>query len=391
VDGCCFSCEHKNAQDQLFCGACGAPLSLSSFVSKQVDARLSEATRDRQIVETESAIRIFETAFGWAKLVAGVGAALLAILAIGATWRFIDLRSAANSAQIAVNDTRGAAEKSITDVASTTQSEIAAKSAESVKAIQAAANSASESSKKAQQEEEAQGNSISKQATKVREDFQSQAATVTKDVASAREQIQAASQLQPQMQAMQGQLTAAQAQITEQQRVITSSADFAKQIFSSHQQVTFERRVADKRSFAIIPIKRNLSTATEPNTPPADALYLLLPNVPVASTVQIQFNQTVASPNSFVWFHNLLVAFIDKSAEDFLLGKPVTISYFPDPEDTNLIHKIEVQDGRVFADGEAIPKIGDDDPTFRGSKWFPANQPSAATPIIKTTPRPPPK
>jgi hypothetical protein len=345
-------------------------LQLSNYISREVDTRLSQATRERELVETESSIRVFEKAWSWAKLVGGIVTGVAAILIAGAAWESFNLREAVNRAGTAVESAKTSAEKSIGDTASNTRSNMVAESGKSLDEIHSAAARATTSSNEAQQVAKRQGAAIGVQADALRKDFQNQAATVTKDVASARQQIQAASELEPQMKTLQQQLSSAQAQIREQQRVITSSADFAKQIFSSHRQVLFERATANKKGFAIIPI--DPPNPPDPTKPPAEALYVLLPEAPVPGTVQIQFNQTVAAPASYAVFHNLLAMALEKGAEDSLLGKNVSFSYFPDPDDVNLIHELDVKDGRVLADNEALPKFGQLDLDFKGSKWIPA-------------------
>jgi hypothetical protein len=392
VEVTCFSCEHKNPPEHTFCGACGAPLALSSYVSREVDARLAEATRDRQILETESSIRVFEKAWSWAKLVGGIVTGVAAILIAGAALESFNLHEAVKGAGIAVEAAKTSAEKSINDTASNTRSNMLSESGKSVEDIRSAATRVTASSNEAQIVVKKEGSAITLQADSLRKDFQNQANAVTNDVASARQQIEAASQLEPKMTELQQQLSTAQAQIKEQQRVITSSADFAKQIFSSHRQGFFDHDKADKHSFAIIPVENN-QAPIDPSRPPADALYILLPEAVVGGTMQIQFNQTVAAPNSFVVFHNLLIAFLDKNAEGLLLQKVVSISYFPDPEDLNLIRKLDVKDGRVFGDDEALPKFGQMDPDFKGSKWvsISTTPPPAATPTPTPAPSTPPK
>src|ERR1035441_7337136 len=57
----------------------------------------------------------------------------------------------------------------------------------------------------------------------------------------------------------------------------------------------------------------------------------------------------------------------NECARNELLGKPITISYFPDPSDHDLIRGLTVSDDRVYADGEPLPRIGQTDPDFKPS------------------------
>jgi hypothetical protein len=48
----------------------------------------------------------------------------------------------------------------------------------------------------------------------------------------------------------------------------------------------------------------------------------------------------------------------------------LSVSYFPDKEDETIIQSLSVRDGRVFADGEPLPKFNQPDLEFKGNKWF---------------------
>ncbi len=385
MEATCFGCEHKNPSDHVFCSSCGSPLALSSYVGRQVDARLAEATKDREYVELESSVRIFTQAYGWAKLVGGIAAGVVALLIAGAAWESFNLRTAVKSSEAAVEAARSSAETSISNTAQTARDAMTQGSSSSLQEIRTAASRATKSSDAAQTVAKTQSREISIQAEGLRKDFQSQAATVTKDVASARQQIQAASQLQPQMTLLQQQLATAQTQIQDQQRVLTSSADFVKKIFASHMQFLFNKKTADPATFAILP------TAKIKDVPDSVAVYFLLPSTPIAGTVEVQFNQIPAAPGSFFTFHNLLVTFIQPQAQDELLGKPVSVNFFPDPDDKEQMHSLTIKDGRVYADGEALIKFGTMDDSFKGSKWFlvaPIAPPPSTPP---PTPNPLPK
>lgn len=348
----CFACEHENQPDHVFCSICGAPLALASYINREVTTRITETTRDSAVVETESAIRVFERAWGWAKLVGAVAGAIVALLVGAGIWQFVDLHSTAKTAEAAVEKAKTSAEQSISDTATTTRANIGEESAKSLQSIRSAARNASESSVNAQTIAKQAGSAITTQATNVRQEFQNQAATVNRDVASAKQQIQAASQLQPQMEVLQKQLASAQFQIQEQQAIITSSEDFAKKIFSSHKSLRFDLKTLDKSQYATIAYGKDASGVD------VEFFFLLLPNSPVSETLQVQFNQTVPASGSFFNVHNLLGCFIQKQSEGELLGKPVSVSYFPDTSDKNLMHTLTTKDGQLFSDGVLIPLAG---------------------------------
>jgi len=345
----CFNCERPNESGHIFCDACGSPLALSSYVDREIANHLAVVTRDRTVLETESAIRVFERAWGWVKLLGGVLGALAAILVGAGIWQYIDLHSTAKSATIAVAKSKESAETSITSMASGAKMDIEQESTKSVRDIRTAADSVKKSSEDAQTVAKDQSAAIRRQAGTFREQVQSQAAVVGKDVASARQQIQAASQLQPQIAVLQKQLALAQGQIQEQQKVITSSEDFAKKIFSSHKRFSFDIKTMEKSQYAIV------DAGQSPDGIQLSALYLIIPSTPVEGTLDIQFNQTMAAPGSFGSIHNVAVIILQKPSQDQLTGKPITLGYFPDPEDKMLLRTLTVKEGRAFADNMALP------------------------------------
>lgn len=382
-DNVCFSCKQPNAAENVFCRACGSPLSLASYVDRQISVALTDKTRDRALVETESSIRIFERAYGWAKLVGGIATGLVALLVAGAAWESFKIRDTVNSTLIAVGSARISAERQINETASNTLIAMNQESSASAKSLRTSVKQANDSSAEAQRVVTAQRVELVGQANSMRKDFQTQAAAVTKDVVSARQQIQQASQLQPQMASLQQQLGSAQGQIQAQQKLLTSKADFVKAIFGSHVQTFFVKKTASSTSFAIIDGPKS------PDNVDIVVLYVVLQSAPIPNTLELQFSQIPAPAGSFFAFHNILWAAIQKQSLESLLDKPVTISYFPDPDDTPHISSLSVKDGRVFADGEALYKFGSYDPDFKGSKLIPmitAVPPPAPAPTTPTKP-----
>jgi hypothetical protein len=71
----------------------------------RVSDRLRDTLRDRDVLETESSIRVFERAWGWVKVVDGIATALLAIVGGGIWWKVSDLRKAVDNAEQLVNNT----------------------------------------------------------------------------------------------------------------------------------------------------------------------------------------------------------------------------------------------------------------------------------------------
>ena len=95
------ACGQDNP-DQAFCGASGSPLSLAEYINKQVSERVAASVRDRNVLETESAIKVFERAWGWVKIVGGIAVALLAIVGGGVIWKVSDWRAVDTAQQSVV-------------------------------------------------------------------------------------------------------------------------------------------------------------------------------------------------------------------------------------------------------------------------------------------------
>ena len=82
--------------------------------------------------------------------------------------------------------------------------------------------------------------------------------------------------------------------------------------------------LTDGGDYAIIPFGKNQDGVD------LIAFVFLIPNTPVAETLAPPFYQTVAAPGSFFSMHNAIIILIQKPAQPELLGKPITVSYFPD-------------------------------------------------------------
>ena len=94
----CFRCHCEN-QEQKFCGSCGAPLQLEEYIALQVKSELEKNSRERDLVERESAIRIFEKVQGWVRAFAFVGLAITVPLAAFGVYKWSDLMGVINAAK----------------------------------------------------------------------------------------------------------------------------------------------------------------------------------------------------------------------------------------------------------------------------------------------------
>ena len=68
-----------------------------------------------------------------------------------------------------------------------------------------------------------------------------------------------------------------------------------------------------------------------------------------------------------------LVIFSWGDPADNLKAHELTASYFPDSSAPPAITALSEKEGRVYADGEPLFRIGEADPGFAGNKWVSLN------------------
>lgn len=162
------------------------------------------------------------------------------------------------------------------------------------------------------------------------------------------------------MESMRKQLAQATSDIQAQQKVISSSEEFVKSVFSSHMVEYFRIGQPPADRYKVIP-------------PPAGGnrtvVLLLLQSVPIPSTLQLQYHVYTQPQNSYVTIQNLVI-FFWADPPDALKTQQLSVSYFPDKSDKDIIHALSEHDGRVFADDQPLPKFDQVDPDFKGNKWI---------------------
>jgi hypothetical protein len=100
----------------------------------------------------------------------------------------------------------------------------------------------------------------------------------------------------------------------------------------------------------------------------------LLSQTPIKETLQLQYHVFAQQPNtSQMLAHNLMMFYWGEPATN-LTGKQVSVSYFADVGDKEIIHALTQHDGRWFADDQPLPKFNQPDPDFKGNKWMPISR-----------------
>jgi hypothetical protein len=355
----CYQCGADNP-DQRFCGSCGSPLVLGEYIAVRVKDQLTNAIRDRDVLEMDSSIKVFEKALSWMKLIFGIAIGLLILAGGGVLWKVSDLWSSVDKAKQSVTQTATSSRDDIGRVTSQSRQDVTTALDAGKATIKAAADDAARQSRE-----------MKNATVQSRTEMSQETASFRSDLDASRQQLQAASKIQPEMASLQEQLTKATDEIQVQRKVLSSSEDFAKSVFSSHVTDIFAIGQPPKDRYAVVPP----STSYMKNT----VVFLLLNKAPIQGTLQVQFYISLEPPNSyFQLFHNLIIFFWG-DPPDNLQQKPLSVSYFPDTSDNELIHSLSQHDGRVWADDQPLPKFNEPDPDFKGNKWIPL-QPSPAKP-----------
>lgn len=346
----CYSCEAENEGAPSYCGFCGSPLNLGDFLARKVSEELDIKIRDRDVMETESSIKVFEKAWGWVKTVLSIAAVLVAILGAGILWKASDLWSSVDRAKQAVQATATSSEQQIRNSSTT-----------SLKAIGIAAANATDASNKASSEVNNQAKQAAQLTSHLKTDLNQQANSVRAEVGHARTELEAANRLHPEMVEMQGQLAGAIATVQTQQKTLSSSEEFVKQVFSSH--------ITRFYSFSDFVSKTAIVIPRKDKDKGTSIVYILLPEEPIDATIQLQFRIFVQPPGSYFHIKNVLIFFWG-DPPDNLKEQPLAVSYFPDTSDKDIAHSLSLRDGRVYADDEPLPKFNEPDPDFKGNRWM---------------------
>ncbi len=351
----CYQCGNENP-DQAFCGSCGSPLALNDYLSKKVKDQVAETIQNRDVLEMDSSIKVFKQAWDWIKLILGIAAGVLVLTGVGVFWQVSDFWSGVDKAKQSVADSAKKSSAEIATFSSRSKQDITNTLDAGKKAIAIASSDA------IQQSQASKTTTLHTQA-----EISKQTASFRKDLEGSRQQLQAASKFGPEMESLRKQLAQANSDIQAQQKTLSSSQDFVKSVFGSHvtEYFTFKLNAGAVRTvenrYALVPP----TTQSTKNT----VVLMLVNATPIEGTLQLQQRVAVQPPGSFFYIHNLVIFFWGDAASG-LETQPLSVSYFPDKSDTDIIRSLSESDGRVFADDQPLPKFNEPDPDFKGNKWM---------------------
>jgi len=87
---------------------------LNYYISKKVKDQLVDTIQNRDVLERDSAIKVFKQAWDWIKLILGISVGLLVLSGGGVIWKASDFWSGVDKAKQSVTDT---AKKSSEEIA----------------------------------------------------------------------------------------------------------------------------------------------------------------------------------------------------------------------------------------------------------------------------------
>ena len=345
----CYQCGNDNP-DQAFCGSCGSPLALDDYISRKVRDEMAGAIQNRDVLEMDSSIKVFKQAWEWIRLIFGIAVGLLVLAGGGVLWKASDFWTGVDKAK-----------QSVTDTAKNSSDEIARSSAQSKREISSALEAGKVAITTAASDAARQSQALKESTIQAQTEITRQKAALQSDMENSRRQLQAASKIQPEMEGMRKQLAQATSDMQAQQKVISSSEEFVKHVFSSHAVEIFNIGQSPVDRYTVVP---------PPSKEVKNTVVLLLLNAaPIQGTLQLQYHIFAQPPDSYYNLHNLVIFFWGDPAQN-LQQKSISVSYFPDKSDKELIHSLSEHDGRVFADDQPLPKFGQPDPDFKGNKWI---------------------
>jgi F0F1-type ATP synthase membrane subunit b/b' len=344
----CPKCQAVSAPVKKYCADCGASLTINADIRTLIDDQIQQIIdtkfKDQKLVELETTDAIIDRITSWAKRFAfwaGVPLALFIIcLAILGVQKFGDFSSKIDQAVAKITP--------ILDQSIKQANEAEAKSGAAQKTAEAAQLKASEAL--------ASIDTIVEQTkTQLASDVNSKIQSISPRLKgfekTAAEIEQTSTVVLKQVDDVKKELDAASETITAQEKKITDTGELVKAMFDRSRTDSFEP-TATPDHMAII--KHDDSHAS---------VYLLLQEVPIEASLQLQYHVFSQPKNSYNVLRSgdVLVNVVgfrwgENSAN--LVGKILTASYIGDPTAQSAHFKsLTVKEDRAYADGVPLPYL----------------------------------
>jgi len=207
----CFHCDKDSPTSNDFCGSCGSPLTLDSYIASRVKAQLATDLKHRDVLEAESSIKVFTKAWGWMRLIGGIAVTLLLVSGGALAWKASGFWENVQKA----ND-------SVSEKAKTTAADISQTAAKSKQDLSSALSQAKGEIASTSSEAIKQSESMRYASVQAKNEISNETKTFRTDLQSSRQRLDAANKMQPELENLRQQLDAANKSIGEQQKVLSS-------------------------------------------------------------------------------------------------------------------------------------------------------------------------
>jgi hypothetical protein len=319
----CPQCQADNAEGKNFCSDCGFLLTpqLKLLVRSQVKEYIREHLKQENVVEIETTERVAARLLKWARLYYAFPAAVLLIVL--ALFGISDYSDFHRTVKRATEELKPKLDRAISeaDTATAKAQDAERKSDEAVKSINAAIARMNAQLASAQQ--------LSNKVSGMESQTTGQIAGASKHV-------------EQRVTELDKKVEAANKEIAAQQEKLTSTNELVKAMFSSGLNEFFQPSLGNTQSFVVSPF---------PGGQQGAIVFMLLKNVPIFQTVQLQWHVATQPKYSYSLRGNVLVFNWGDPAEN-LKQHPLVVSYVPDPTYHGAIYSaLSVKDGHVLADG----------------------------------------
>jgi len=338
----CPNCQAVSSSDKKYCADCGAPLTddnlnIRALVDEQVRKAIESKYKDQKLIELETSFAIADRLTNWVKIFAfWIGGSLI-ILAIALAFfgiqKFTDFSSKIDQVVQKISPILDQSIKEANDAEA--KSSVAQKTAE---AAQQKSSTALTSVDTIIQKTKILDSDVN---TRIRNMVEESTNNIEHNTISALQQIDDIKQ----------KLNTAAETIATQEKKITDTGELVKAIFAGSRTEAFEPTSTPDQ---MVVIKHDDAHAS---------VYLLLKEVPIESTVQLQYKVFIEPRASYYVLHNgdtlvNVIGFRWGESATNLAHAPLTVSYIRDPTVQVATFKaLTVKNDQAFADGVPLPDL----------------------------------
>lgn len=311
----CYGCKAENP-DQLFCGQCGEPLALSSFVEQRMQRYVHGAVIGKDVMERESSILVADRVMKWfthLAVVAGIiSTVAVATIAFVGWSKYQDLDAATDSARKLI------VQKTAEFSSTTTQAKAL---------IDTAAK-------------ESQAN-----ATRTSAALASQVANTTRQLQTVQEELRAASGIRDEVQVLRRDLSDGRREVKAVQETLADQQKLVRSIFSGMKREYFVPELTTSSGkAATFPPKVGVSDHFW--------IYAVLDHCPIPQTVQLQYHIFAQPAGSHHIFDCNVLFFNWKAPLAGFKTHALSVSYIADETKKPIAKSVAVREEKLFVNDQ---------------------------------------